>query len=205
MNQSAASVPMAPDLRKISVKFFVDARDETPLSAFIPVFHSWIRATDGEYCDVADYSHVRHGPGIILVAHEANVSIDEEGGRRGLLYHRKQPVPGSNHHRLCHAFRAALEHCRKIEREPSLRHGIRFRGDEALLVANDRLRTPNTGATYQALAPDLEALCRDLFAGERFRLRHVDDPEQRFTVVVSSDTGFDVAGVMRNLDQGHGR
>jgi hypothetical protein len=42
--------------------------------------------------DVHDYSHVHHGPGILLVAHEANLSIDEAEGRRGLVYIRKQPA-----------------------------------------------------------------------------------------------------------------
>lgn len=188
------------ELQKINVKFYLET-DELPLAAFIPVFHAWIQATDGEYHDVADYSHVQHGPGVILVSHEANVSIDEDGGRRGLLYNRKQPLPGSNRHKLRGAFRAALAHCRKIEGEPLLEPGLRFRGDEALVTINDRLRAPNTGATYAALVPELEALGRALFAGQGFRLRHVDDPEQRFAVTMTSDAGFDVAGLLRNLDR----
>ena len=38
-----------------------------------------------------DYSHVHNGPGILLVAHEANFSMDETDGRRGMVYIRKQP------------------------------------------------------------------------------------------------------------------
>ena len=48
------------------------------------------------YHDVADYSHMHAGPGIVLVANDANVSIDESDDRRGLLYSRKSPLSGSN-------------------------------------------------------------------------------------------------------------
>src|SRR6266481_671034 len=81
------------DLYKYGVRIFTsDTRD---MGAFIPVFHGWIQrqALPGHLLiDVHDYSHVHHGPGILLVAHEANLSIDEAEGRRGLVYMRKQPA-----------------------------------------------------------------------------------------------------------------
>jgi hypothetical protein len=79
---------------KIGVKFFFTSSTK-PLKDFIPVFHGWIQqqALPGHMLlDVHDYSHVHHGPGILLVAHEANLSIDEAEGSRGLAYIRKQPA-----------------------------------------------------------------------------------------------------------------
>ncbi|HEY3154720.1 MAG TPA: hypothetical protein VGK65_23870, partial [Candidatus Binatia bacterium] len=61
------------DLQKINVKFFAVEKEPVPLTAFIDIFHSWIQASDGIYHDVADYSHMTNGPGIVLVAHDANV------------------------------------------------------------------------------------------------------------------------------------
>src|SRR5574341_944993 len=116
------------DLQKINVKFFVAQPDQVPLTTFIDVFHSWVQASDGTYYDVADYSHMNAGPGIVLVAHEANISMDETGGRRGLLYNRKQPLQGSNQEKLRWVFRAALEYCRKVEEESALKGKVNFSG-----------------------------------------------------------------------------
>ena len=79
---------------KFGVKLFFTSSAK-PLRDLIPVFHGWIQrqALPGHMLlDVHDYSHVHHGPGILLVAHEANISIDEAEGRRGLAYFRKQPA-----------------------------------------------------------------------------------------------------------------
>ncbi|MCS7047943.1 MAG: hypothetical protein NZ483_01440, partial [Verrucomicrobiae bacterium] len=82
---------------KFGVKFFITNPEAKPLKDFIPVFHGWIQrqALPGHLLiDVHDYSHVYQGPGILLVAHEANISIDQSEGRPGLLYLRKRaPVP----------------------------------------------------------------------------------------------------------------
>jgi hypothetical protein len=80
---------------KFGVKLFFTNPPTKPLKDFIPVFHGWIQrqALPGHMLlDVHDYSHVHHGPGILLVTHEANISIDEAEGRRGLVYIRKQPA-----------------------------------------------------------------------------------------------------------------
>ena len=82
------------DLQKINAKFFAAEPNKVPLTDFIDIFHGWIQATDGVYHDVADYSHMQAGPGIVLVADDANVSIDETGNRRGLLYSQKGNMTG---------------------------------------------------------------------------------------------------------------
>src|SRR5438094_6014701 len=114
------------ELQKLNVKFFVEQPHAVPLTDFIDIFHGWIQATDGIYHDVADYSHMQAGPGIVLVANEPNLHIDETGGRRGLLYSRKAPLLGTNQEKLRSVFRAALENCRKLEEEPVLRGKLRF-------------------------------------------------------------------------------
>ncbi|HLN88232.1 MAG TPA: hypothetical protein VK200_17260, partial [Candidatus Limnocylindrales bacterium] len=83
------------ELQKLNLKLFVEQPNSIPLTDFIEIFHSWIQATDGVYHDVADYSHMQAGPGIVLVAKDANVSIDESGGRRGLLYSQKTNLVGT--------------------------------------------------------------------------------------------------------------
>jgi hypothetical protein len=83
------------DTYKFGVKFFLTGPQSKPLKNYIPVFHGWIQrqALPGHLLiDVHDYSHVYQGPGILLVAHEANISVDESEGHRGLVYTRKQPA-----------------------------------------------------------------------------------------------------------------
>src|SRR5215208_2214289 len=84
------------ELQKIAVKIFTEGPNSVPLSDFIDVFHGWIQSTDGVYHDVADYSHMRAGPGVVLIANSANVGIDESDNRRGLLFTQKTQVDGSN-------------------------------------------------------------------------------------------------------------
>lgn len=188
------------DLQKINVKFYVDEDSgEVSLTDFIPVFHSWIQISDGDFVDVADYSHVAAGPGIVLVAHEANVSMDNNDNRLGLLYSRKQPLSGTNREKLRTAFHLALEVCRRIEEEPVLRGKLRFRAGEALFLINDRLLAPNTEETFQSVKPELEELARRLYGGAEFTLRHRSDPRQRFAVDIRTPVPLGVTTLLQNL------
>jgi hypothetical protein len=76
---------------KFGVRFFL-AGNARSLAEFIPIFHGWIqrKALAGhQLIDVHDYRHVAGGPGILLVAHEANINFDGQS----LTYTRKQPAP----------------------------------------------------------------------------------------------------------------
>jgi hypothetical protein len=189
------------ELQKLNVKFFVDGPDQAPLTTFIYIFHSWIQAADGIYYDVADYSHMQAGPGVLLIAHEANIGIDETGGRRGLLYNRKQPLQGSNREKLCSIFRAALENCRRIEEEPSLQGKFRFGGNEALFLINDRLLAPNTEETFQAVRPDLAHLARAMYGGADFTLEREADPKKRFSVQLKTAVSLEIRALLKNLEE----
>src|SRR5918992_3687617 len=106
------------ELQKISVKVFTAEPHNVPLTDFIDIFHGWIQASDGVYYDVADYSHMQAGPGIVLVADDANLSIDETENRRGLLFSQKSHLAGSKRAKLRTVLRSALENCRRLEQEP---------------------------------------------------------------------------------------
>jgi hypothetical protein len=75
---------------KFGVRLFLAGKTK-PVAEFIPIFHGWIqrKALAGhQLIDVHDYSHVTGGPGILLVAHEANLNFDGQS----LTYIRKQPA-----------------------------------------------------------------------------------------------------------------
>ena len=172
---------MNPDsVEHINLKIFMhDARAFEPAET-VPVFHQWIR--DGVcpemLVDVADYAHVFAGPGVLLIGHEANYSIDNRENRPGLLYNRKAALGGTFQSRLAQAHRAALDACDRLEREERLRGKLKFDRDALEVSVNDRLLAPNNAETWEALRPELERF----FAG--FAIERRGEPRDLFRVAV---------------------
>jgi hypothetical protein len=187
------------ELQKINVKFFTVQPHNPPLADFIELFHGWIQATDGIYHDVADYSHMRSGPGIVLVANDANLSIDETENRRGLLFGQKSNLGGSNQEKLRAVLRSALENCRRLEQEPALRGELKFSGDEALISVNDRLMAPNTEETFERIRPEVESVAKILFGNAAITLERDRDPRKRFNIRVKASLSLSVDELLRNL------
>ncbi len=187
------------ELQKLSVKFFVEQPNAVPLTDFIEIFHGWIQATDGIYHDVADYSHMQSGPGVILVANDANLHIDETGGRRGLLYSRKAPLSGTNQEKLRTVFRLALENCRKLEEEPALRGKLHFTTNEAAISLNDRLLGSNTEESFQELKREVGPFAKQLFGDAEVRFERDEDPRQRLNVHLKTSAAVDLRKTLDRL------
>ena len=188
------------ELQKINVKVFTAEPNNIPLTDFIDIFHNWIQATDGVYLDVADYSHMQAGPGIVLVADDANVSIDETGNRRGLLYSQKGKLSGSNLEKLSTVLRSALENCQRLEQEPALRGKLRFVGNQVEILVNDRLVAPNTSDAFEEIRPEIDFLARRLYASTNFTLlRNHEDPRHRLNVTLSTPLSFETKTLLNNL------
>jgi hypothetical protein len=170
------------DLYKIGVKIFIANPQVVDLHDFIPVFHGWIQQQKVEghqLIDVHDYSHVHHGPGILLVAQEGNFSMDQEGGRLGLLYYRKRPLEGGLEANLKSVLRTALQAAKIFESEPGL-NGIKFKTDEVLVVTNDRLLAPNDAAARAKIGP---IIARAL--GKATPAPQAADPRERLAFLVT--------------------
>jgi hypothetical protein len=187
------------ELQKLNVKLFVEQPHDVPLTDFIEIFHGWIQATEGTYHDVADYSHMQAGPGIVLVAREANVSIDEAGGRRSLLYRQKAPLSGTNQEKLRAVLRAALENCRRLADEPALKGKLNFGFDGAEITINDRLSAPNTTESFELLKPDLEAVAGGLLDRAGFALSYKNDSRQLFSVAIRTFGFIGLDKLLANL------
>src|SRR5512140_1597517 len=188
------------ELQKLNVKFFVEQPNAIALTDFIEIFHSWIQATDGVYHDVADYSHMQAGLGIVLVANDANVSIDESGNRRGLLFSQKAPLAGSNQDKLRQVFRSAMEYCCKLQAEPALRGKLRFSVNEAVVWLNDRLLGENSPAAFEALKSVVEAVAKDLFVGATVTVDRDADARRRLSLHITMSAGInDLAQALADL------
>jgi hypothetical protein len=170
------------EVHRIGIKFFAADPSSVRLEDFIPVFHGWIQKQNLSghlLIDVHDYSHVQLGPGILLVAHEGNFSIDMNGGQPGLMYYRKTPTTLSAVDHFTAVFRSALQACRLLEKDKLMN----FNMSEFAIIANDRLNAPNNDATFKAIQPALQTALRLTFDSDEFHLsRTSQDPKERFTV-----------------------
>lgn len=187
------------ELQKISVKVFTAEPHNVPLTDFIDIFHGWIQASDGVYYDVADYSHMQAGAGIVLVADDANLSIDETENRRGLLFSQKSHLAGSNQEKLRAVLRSALENCRRLEQEPALLGKLKFLPNEMLMVVNDRIIAANTEESFQEIKSEIESVARVLFGETDLTLERDRDARKRFNVRINSSRQVDLESLLSHL------
>lgn len=174
------------DIVRIGAKLYAENPEAIDLDAYIPLFHRWIqgRGLDGVPIDVADYAHVPEGPGVMLIGHEADRSIDLGEGRPGVVYQRKRDGEGDLEDRLAAAIEAADRAATEIERDPEA-GGVRFGRDEILVRVNDRRLAPNEDATLEALRPALEGALARVRPGRAAAITRVpDDPRGPFAARV---------------------
>ncbi len=185
------------NVQHLNIKFYLENPETVNLADYAAVFNTWIQQQrlDELLIDVADYLHVHHGPGIMLIGHEADYSLDNRAGRLGLLYNRKAQLDGTTQEKLAQAVRAALTAAQILEQE----NGLKFNGSEVQVIVNDRLLVPNTAETFDSLEPDLKRFFSRLYAGANYVLTHNADPRERFTVDVKTASSFDVATLLKHL------
>lgn len=149
-------------LHRIQAKVFLEDAANLDQQDVIPIFHSWIQQQSlGELLiDVADYEHVHEGPGIILIAHEADYAMDVGRGRAGLLYTRKRDVPDDLEEAIRLAVRQVLQASQLLEEELD---DLRFQRDEIEITFPDRLRIPNRPESLDLVREPLTAVLTDLF------------------------------------------
>jgi len=189
------------ELNHINVKLLVKDPERVDLEPVVPVFHNWIQdqVWEERLLDVADYRHVPAGPGVILIGHEADYSVDNTDGRLGVRYNRKAVVDGSNQMRLEQAARAALSAFERLQSEESLAGQLQFNGQDVEIFINDRLLAPNSKQTREALDPELQAFCGRLFGRTQYSLNYGGDSRRLFTVFVKAAEPVLVADLLANL------
>jgi hypothetical protein len=188
-------------LQHVNVKLLVQNADEASLPLLIPVFHSWIEDQNGDelLIDVADYTHVPAGPGIVLIGHEGNYSLDNTGNRLGVRYNRKAACDGGNQECLAQSARAALTACRRLEEESSLEGKFRFNGKDIEIFINDRLIAPNNAAAREAFDGDFRAFSKKLFRGKEYSISYGEDPRSLFTAYIKAAQPFSSVELLESL------
>ncbi|MEM7586593.1 MAG: hypothetical protein AAF560_24605 [Acidobacteriota bacterium] len=174
------------DAYRLSLKLYFEHGASPELTPYIAVFHRWIRehTLDHLLIDVADYSLVPEGPGIMLIGHEGHYSIDATDGLPGLVYAHKRPQDGSFAERLLASWQRLSTAARLLEQEDSLAAAPRLARDRLAFRINDRLLAPNTTDTLAAVDPDLRSLLREIYGDAEVELEHESDPRACFGVQV---------------------
>jgi hypothetical protein len=190
------------EFQHLNIKLFLKNPERVNLEAIVPVFHSWIQSQGaGELLlDVADYHHVPSGPGIVLIGHEGNYSVDNADGRLGVRYNRKAPLEGSNFDRLIQAIQAALSACEKLASDPALSGAIEFNGREFAIAINDRILAPNTPETFTAAEPELRDFFSTLLGKAEITSAPAEDARRVFSVHVKSVRSFSTSELLANLN-----
>ena len=189
------------DSSKLAIKLFIEHSADLTHDVLVPIFHRWIqtRALPGhQLIDVADYKHVQDGPGTLLVAFEANLYADLSGGRLGLLYIRKAPLPGSFKERLRAVLGYELKAAQLLEADPSLAGRVKFRTDEITFQINDRLLAPNTPETFAQIKGDLESVLADV-CGTAPQLTYKPDSQRLFEVDIRPSHSVPLATLIDRL------
>jgi hypothetical protein len=175
-----------PGLVRIGAKLYADDASVIDLPAYVPIFHGWIqrRILDGTPIDVADYAHVPDGPGVMLIGHEADRSIDMGEGRPGVLYQRKRIAEGSLEDRFAAAIAAADGLADELEAD-SAADGVSFGRDEILLKVTDRRRAANDDEALDALRPAIADALGRVRPGRQASIeRLTGDPKGPLTIRV---------------------
>jgi hypothetical protein len=186
-------------LEHVNVKLLLENPAQVDLEPLIPIFHEWIQGQvfDEMLLDVADYRHVPAGPGVMVIGHQADYSVDDADHRLGVRYNRKAGFEGSNADRLKQATRAALAACVKLEQDPRMGGKLRFDGQDIEIFINDRLLAPSNDATRKAADADLQAFAKGLFSD--YTLTYQQDPRRLFGASIKSSSKFSAADLLKKL------
>ncbi len=187
---------------RLQIKLFVANPKSIDYSAVSALFQRWIqdRALEGQLIDVADYRHVVQGPAVVLIGHDADYTIDNSGGRLGLLFTRKHSPEAHFKTQLRTSLRLTLAAAQLLETEPSFDPRPRFRADEIELRFPDRLQYPNTPESFTAIKDDLRAVFTEVYASDSVEIAPVEqDSRYLFTVNVQSEAAFRISELAQYL------
>lgn len=189
------------DLHKIGIKVFAEQNNSINLHELIPVFHHWIQDAllDSLLIDVADYSHVISGPGIVLVAHEGNYAFDETDNRRGMVYYSKQELDGNFQERLITVCRNVLRACQLLQENENTRDKIRFQGSAIQIFSNDRLIAPNTDEAFSSMEGELNEFLNRLYADTGYRLNREADAKERLKIDVTAESSVEIGTMLERI------
>ena len=189
------------ELQHVNVKLYLRNPQAVKLEALVPVFHGWIQSKVCEelMIDVADYRHVHAGPGVVLVGHQADYSVDNTDNRLGVRYNRKATLEGSNRDRFSQALRATVRACQRLEADEKLSGSLRVNRQEMKLFVNDRMLAPNSGRLTDSVQGELRDFFGSIVGGGDFEMKFDANSRSLFGVEVRTAKPLELDEVLARL------
>lgn len=189
--------------QRINVKLFVDAPATIDLDPFLSIFARWRQDTThpSRWVDLADYAHVRKGPGVMIIGKQGHLSLDLADPGPGILYANRSDLDGTLEERLFETFRRSLTLTEALTNEPEFPPGLAPRPGFWELCFNDRLEFPNTDATDLRLRPAIERSINHIFGPDHSLVREMD-PGRRYGFVIHAAGIDDLKALQSKLQSG---
>lgn len=190
---------------RAQVKFFLDNPDPANEKLFVGTFQRWIqqKALDGLLIDVADYSHVFEGPGIVLIGHESDYALENRAGRPGLIHTRKRGLEPDLPTQLRNSLKLAIAACQLLEAETVFEPRLKFRTDEIEIRFADRLQLPNKLESFALIKDDVGRVLDEFYGSTPFEFAPVEqDKRYLFTVGVKAETVLDIGTLFPQVQVG---
>jgi len=176
---------MISNVRRVCAKLYSDRAVGIRDDVFVALFHEWIqqRALPGVLLDVADYTHVPDGPGVILVGHSTTFALDRGDGRLGLLAQRRRPESDTST-AIVSVIRELLEVATRLEADKRLAGNLVFDRSVLRIEANDRLHAQNSDRAFEEVAPLARDAIASVFGGSSLAIERVEnDPRDRLALI----------------------
>ena len=182
------------DLQKFGVKLFFNTNGSINSKDFIPVFHSWIQDNifdDHLLIDVADYSHIPDGPGVMLVAHEGNFSLDQENQQPGIMYMRKTEIAGSFTERFNMVLSIVIKAANRLS-DNNICKQVDFKPNSLRFIANDRLYAENTADNQDLYKQKIQKVLDAKYPDHKFEFGDYSDGNERLAFTVNFSNDIDI-------------
>ena len=179
------------DLQKFGIKLYLTTNGSFDSKDFIPVFHNWIQdkaLSDHILIDVADYSHIPDGPGVMLIAHEGHFSLDQENRQPGMMYMRRSELEGDFKKRFIHVLSIAIQAANRL-RNNKINKEVDFIHNSFRFMTNDRRVAENTYENQNLYKDKVQSALSELYPTCKFEYEDISKENERlaFTVNFSQD------------------
>ena len=182
------------ELQKFGIKLFFKTNGGYPSKDFIPVFHNWIQTNsipDHLLIDVIDYSHIQDGPGIMLIAHEGQISLDKENNSPGLLYLRTSKIEGDFQKRFKFAF-ATLINTAKLLQNNKIGTNVAFETKAFRFIANDRLLAENNKYNQSIFSKTLNEILEKNYPDAKWVIEDYSEMDERLAFTIKFQDDIDI-------------
>ena len=173
-------------LQKFGVKLFLNTNGNYDSKDFIPVFHSWIQkkvVSDHLLIDVADYSHIQDGPGMMLIAHEGNFSLDQESLQPGIMYMRKTEIEGDFIQRFSKVLTTTIEAANRLSKN-KINKDVHFKNNLFRFIANDRLYAENTAHNQELYKQEIQKALNNIYPDNKLEFKDVSCQNERLAFTI---------------------